>query len=74
MGDAGSIGATPALRGREAGIELEHGERTVGRQHQSGVQHPLEGGALRRQLAERRLEHLAPHPLEHPCGGDAHRA
>jgi len=54
-------------------LKLEHGERAVGRQHQSGVQHTLERGALRRELADRRLEYLAPHPFEHPRRGDAHR-
>src|SRR2546422_3596474 len=40
----------------------------------SRSQHTLERGALRRELADRRLEYLAPHPLEHPRRGDAHRA
>src|SRR5216117_1579259 len=62
------------LRVAEAAVELEHVRRPIGREHQPGVEHAGVARAARRQLPERRLEHLPAYPFEQRVAGDAHGA
>ena len=58
----------------EAAVELEHVGRSVGRDHQAGVEHSLVRRPPGRHLVQRGHQHLAAHPLDELLGGEAHRA
>src|SRR5437867_1808279 len=58
----------------EAAIELEHVGRSVGRDHQTGVEHSLVRRPPGRHLAQRGGQHLAAHALDEFFRREAHGA